>query len=83
MSLEFLGISPTMLTVTLFMIAFVLLILFIFIFLGINAFAVGTTFGAIINSLLPLAAGGTVSGTTKKKEDKASDEQIEDAIEKT
>lgn len=69
MSLEFLGISPTMLTITLILIAFVLLILFTFIFLGIESFAVGTTFGAIINSLLPLVAGGSVSKTTKKKED--------------
>ena len=34
--------------------------LFIFIFLGIQAFALGGTLGSIINSILPIAAGGIV-----------------------
>ena len=38
---------------------------FVFIFLGIAAFAAGSTFGAVINSFIPVVAGG---GLKQKKE---------------
>ena len=42
-----------------------LLLLFAFIFLGITAFTTGSTFGSIINSLLPIS-GGSILGKNKK-----------------
>ena len=43
----------------------VLVLLFVFIFLGVQAFAIGGTFGSIVNAILPIAAGLMVG---KKKE---------------
>lgn len=43
----------------------VLLLLFVFIFFGVNAFAIGGTFGSIVNALLPISAGLLVG---RKKE---------------
>jgi small-conductance mechanosensitive channel len=54
MALDFLGISAALLTISLIFLAIVLLLIFVFIFLGIQAFALGGTFGAVINSLLPM-----------------------------
>lgn len=79
MGLDFLGISPALLTISLVMIAGLILLIFAFIFLGINSFALGGTFGAIINSMLPLgiillmtmkAGGATVGGKDDKAKDK-------------
>ena len=58
MSLEKLGISPALLGIALGTLALVLILLFVFIFLGIKAFAIGGTFGAVINSFIPMAAAG-------------------------
>jgi len=58
MSLEKLGISPALLALALAMLIIILILLFVFIFLGINSFAVGGTFGSIINSIIPMAAAG-------------------------
>lgn len=54
MALEFLGISPGLLTLSLIFLSTILILIFTFIFLGIQAFALGGTFGAVINSLLPM-----------------------------
>lgn len=54
MALDFLGISPALLTMLLIQGAIILLLIFIFIFLGIQAFALGGTFGAVVNSILPM-----------------------------
>ena len=54
MSLESLGITKEMLYFLLIVIAIFLLLLFGFIFLGIEAFAIGGGFGAVVNSLMAL-----------------------------
>ena len=54
MTLEALGISKSMLIVALVSLIIILLLLFVFIFLGIQGFAVGSSFGSVINSLLPM-----------------------------
>ncbi len=54
MSLNILGISPGILTITLIYLGIILILFFCFIFLGIKAFAMGGTFGSIINSLMPM-----------------------------
>lgn len=48
-----LGITPEILTAILIRLIILLLLIFIFIFLGISSFALGGTFGAIINSMFP------------------------------
>lgn len=60
MSLEKLGISPALLVLTLGTLIIILVLLLVFIFLGIKAFALGGTFGSIINSIIPVVA---TSGT--------------------
>jgi hypothetical protein len=54
MSLDGLGISTGVLTIALIYIAVILILFFCFIFLGIKAFALGGTFGSVINSLMPM-----------------------------
>ena len=44
-----------------------LLLFFLFVFLGIEAFSTGSTFGSVINSLLPVTGGMVL--TTAKDED--------------
>lgn len=67
MSLDFLGISATFLAVSLAFIAIIILLLFVFIFMGISAFALGGTFGAIINSAMPAMAGAGAGGEDETK----------------
>ncbi len=52
------GISPALLAIALGTLAFILILIFLFVFLGIKAFAIGGTFGAIINSIIPVVAAG-------------------------
>jgi hypothetical protein len=54
MSLDHLGISPALLTIELTILVVVLVFMFTFIFLGISAFSLGGTFGAIINGIMPI-----------------------------
>ncbi|KRX07649.1 hypothetical protein PPERSA_11198 [Pseudocohnilembus persalinus] len=56
-SLEQLGISKNKLYFILIFLIFLLLLIFCFIYIGVLAFAVPGTFGAIINSLFPAGAG--------------------------
>jgi len=64
-ALLLLGISPEQLIVVFIWLIILLIFIFAFVFLGIKAFALGGTFGALINSLFP-AAGAAVLG--KKSE---------------
>lgn len=43
-----------------------MLLIIFFIFVGISAFSIGGSFGAVINSLIPIAGGFSIS---KKKAD--------------
>lgn len=81
MALDFLGLSSELLTLSLIILGIVLLLLLVFIFLGIQAFALGGTFGSVINSLMPMAAGGGAGGSSKSPDSKPSD--INDSVGKT
>ncbi len=59
-ALEKLGLSVGMLATIVLGAAVTLLLVFVFIFLGIGALTTGTSFGAVVNSVLPLVAGGAV-----------------------
>jgi hypothetical protein len=54
MSLEALGISKELLIFGIVYLAIILVLIFVFIFLGIEAFALGGSFGSVINSLMAL-----------------------------
>ena len=60
--LHLLHISPSELIFLLSTLLLILLMLFMFIFLGIAAFALGGTFGTVINSMMPCMAGAGVGG---------------------
>lgn len=84
MALDFLGISKGMLIIALVGLIIILLMLFVFIFLGISAFAVGGGFGAVINSLMPMAAGAGVGGQKdEEKGKKVKDDNLGGAVAKT
>ena len=57
--------------------AFVLLLVLAFILLGIIAMTTGTSFGAVINSLLPLGAGGALGGTAAAQSASEAEEEAE------
>ncbi len=54
MALENLGLTPGLIALLLILIAIILILIFVFIYLGILAFSIGGTFGAIINTMLAL-----------------------------
>jgi len=66
-AMTFLGITPAMLYATLAYLLFLLAIIFAFIFLGIQAFTVGGSFSAVINSLMPAMGALSVGGDDKKE----------------
>ena len=51
------GLSTTHLVLIFSVLLFVLLLLFMFIFFGVQAFAIGGTFGSVVNAILPISAG--------------------------
>lgn len=54
MSLEALGISKEILIFGVIYISILLLLIFVFIFFGIQAFALGGSFGSVINSFMAM-----------------------------
>ena len=52
-ALQLLGITPEILTGILIRLTILLIFILVFIFIGIKAFAIGGTFGSIVNSLFP------------------------------
>eukprot|EP00455_Lapot_gusevi_P046979 TRINITY_DN6279_c0_g3_i2.p1 TRINITY_DN6279_c0_g3~~TRINITY_DN6279_c0_g3_i2.p1 ORF type:complete len:756 (-),score=165.11 TRINITY_DN6279_c0_g3_i2:62-2290(-) len=73
--LDFMGLSLTTLIQIFLVLVILVLLIFIFIFLGISAFKVGSTFGTVINSLLPVLAalgvGQSGAGDVKQIAQKA------------
>jgi len=57
-----------------------LLVLFVFIFIGINAFSYANSFKAVVNSILPAAAGMGVAQSDKKSEESLF-KKLQDAVE--
>ena len=56
-ALRSIGLSPARVALALLSLCATLLLLFVFIFLGINAFTTGTSFGAVVNSIIPALTG--------------------------
>ena len=97
LTLEYLGINSEILTLILIWLIILLLIIFAFIFVGIEAFALGGSFGAVINSLFPigcfyffliltiiLKVGGAGLYTSSSEGKKVQDEkEMENAVEKS
>jgi hypothetical protein len=58
------GLSRGTIIKTILFLVFILLLLFTFIFLGIMGFTTGSTLGSVVNSLMPIGAGGSLAGGT-------------------
>lgn len=56
------GLSKKELIVAVIYSVVFLLMLFAFIFIGISAFSKASSFGAVVNSTLPMSAGGSQAG---------------------
>jgi len=63
-----LGIAPETLYMYLATMLVLLALIFVFIFLGIKSFTTGGSFGAVINSLLPMIGAGGLGSQDKNKE---------------
>jgi len=80
-----LGINRSQLLQLLVGFAFILLLIFFFIFLGISAFTVGGGFSTVINTLIPVGAGGAYtkeSGKDLKSSDLLKPEKIREMIQR-
>lgn len=64
LTLDTLGLSLGKIVLAVSGIAFVMILLLAFIFVGISAFSIGGSFGAVVNSIIPVA-GGTAVSTSK------------------
>lgn len=80
-ALSALGITPEILTAILIRLIILLLLIFVFIFLGISSFALGGTFGAIINSCFPAAGGAGLGKKSDADKNKLNDENVGNAAE--
>lgn len=75
------GLDTTTIIIALSSLAFVILLMFAFIFLGIMSMTTGSGFGAVVNSILPvLAGGGAASGEDPMKKLKEAGEKIEKTV---
>jgi len=63
-----LGIAPETLYMYLATLLVLLALIFVFIFLGIKSFTTGGSFGAVINSLLPMMGAGGLGAQDKNKD---------------
>lgn len=75
------GISPEIMYWGLFFAVLILLSVFIFIFLGVSAFAIPGTFGAVVNSAFPMMGGGAVSKSGKDNSASAELGKVKKAVE--
>jgi hypothetical protein len=64
-AMDQLGLSKANLIKIFIVLVFILLLLFAFIFLGIAGFTTGTTLGSVVNSIMPVSAGGVLGNQTK------------------
>ncbi|EWS74830.1 phage head-tail adaptor family protein, putative (macronuclear) [Tetrahymena thermophila SB210] len=80
MSLEKLGISAALLALSLGTLVLILVLLFVFIFLGIQAFTLGGTFGAIINSIIPMAAASATAASQDDKTQNLNEKSIKNVV---
>ena len=64
-SLDYMGFSKKQILKVLLGAIVMLLLIFAFIFVGIAAFSTGSTFGSVINSIMPIS-GGAIMGKAKE-----------------
>ena len=66
-AMDQLGLSKSNLVQVFLALVIILLLLFAFIFLGIMGFTTGSTLGSVVNSIMPISAGGVLGGGTQTK----------------
>jgi len=81
-TMEMMGITEEKLAVLLIFLIVLLVLMFVFIFVGITAFALGGTFGAVVNSLFPAIGGGSLGKKSDSDTQKLSLDTIEQNVEK-
>jgi hypothetical protein len=79
-TLQLLGITEEQLAVLLIILILLLILLLIFIFVGIAAFALGGSFGAVINSLFPMMGGGAMGKKSDSDEQKTSPDSLNKTV---
>eukprot|EP01017_Pseudomicrothorax_dubius_P049595 TRINITY_DN9242_c0_g1_i2.p1 TRINITY_DN9242_c0_g1~~TRINITY_DN9242_c0_g1_i2.p1 ORF type:complete len:368 (+),score=61.09 TRINITY_DN9242_c0_g1_i2:66-1169(+) len=84
LSLNSLGINYSTLLVLFIILAFLLFLLIMFIFFGINAFTVGGSFGAVINSSITVIGGvGMGQVGSKDSEEILNEEDVQQTVRTT
>ena len=63
-AMDTLGLSKSNIIKGFLVLVGILLLLFVFIFLGIMGFTTNTTLGSIVNSIMPISAGGVLGGAS-------------------
>jgi len=81
-TMQQMGITPEILAAILIRLIILLLLVFLFIFFGIQAFALGGTFGAVVNSSFPAAAGAGVGKKSDDDTEKMKEENVHKACQK-
>jgi hypothetical protein len=76
LAMDSLGISSEQLGVLLMFLVIMLILVFIFIFVGIGAFALGGTFGSVVNSMFPAIGGGSLGKESDSDKNKLNPEAI-------
>jgi hypothetical protein len=79
LAMDSMGISSEQLGVLLMFLVLMLILVFIFIFVGIGAFALGGTFGSVVNSAFPALGGGSVGKESDGDKNKLNPEAIAQA----
>lgn len=77
-----LGFSRRVIIVSLATTCLILALTFTFLFLGIQALSAGSSFGAVVNSILPMAAGGGVLGGGAASGEEEPTKRIKHAVER-
>ncbi len=80
-AMDQLGLSKKNLIKIFLVLVAILLLLFVFIFLGIMGFTTGSKLGSVVNSAMPISAGGILGGGTGDKL-KEKIKRIQPAIQK-
>lgn len=81
-TMQLMGITSEMLTAIFIALVILLILILTFIFVGIQSFAIGGTFGAVINSIFPVVGGVGLGKQSDNPKEKLADDSIENNVDK-
>jgi hypothetical protein len=79
-AMETLGLTEEQLAVLLIVLILLFILLLVFIFVGIEAFALGGSFGAVINSMFPMLGGGAMGKKSDGDKEKTTGQSLMKAV---